>query len=307
MPEMSKSEEAAFASMQEETAAPAEPEQAEQEGEAPAPPEADEGEAPDGEPDAPAPREQTNKFVPHAAFHEERRIRQQLEAENRRLSEDRARFDERLRVIQEMNQPAPPAEPDENVDPIGTIGHLRERLARLEQGGQQWSEQQRQQAQTAQLASAAAQDATAFRAQTPDYADAFQYWSQSRANELMAYGVPAHEVPARLGQEQLQIAAGAYQRGVSPAETLYNVAKQRGYSAKAAAQNGNGAAEHIERVATGQSRSPTLSGTGGGAASVKMTAEQLLSMSNDDFDAWTNKNPAATARLMGKDPARKRG
>lgn len=310
MAEMTEAENAAFAAMQNEQAQPpAEPEPAESEQEGAAPQQGDEGEAPDGDTEAPAPPQPTQqpKFVRQEALREERERRYQLEAENRRLSEERARFDERLRVIQEMNQPAPPAEPDENVDPIGTISHLRERLARLEQGGQQWSEQQRQQAQTAQLASAAAQDAMAFRAQTPDYADAFQYWSQSRANELMAYGVPAHEVPARLGQEQLQIAASAYQRGVSPAETLYNVAKQRGYSAKAASRNGNGADEHIERVATGQSRSPTLSGTGGGAASVKMTAEQLLSMSNDDFDAWTNKNPAATARLMGKDPARKRG
>ena len=98
----------------------------------------------------------------------------------------------------------------------------------------------------------------------------------------------------------------ASQRGVSAAELLYNVAHQRGYSAKAAARNGNGADEQIERVATGQQRSPTLSGTGGGAASTKMTAEQLLSMSNDEFDTWTSKNPAATARLMGRDPPRKR-
>src|SRR4029077_10390963 len=106
----------------------------------------DEGEAPDGDTEAPAPPQpaQQPKFVRQEALREERERRYQLEAENRRLSEERARFNERLRVIREMNQPAPPAEPDENVDPIGTISHLRQRLARLEQGGQQWSEQQRQ-------------------------------------------------------------------------------------------------------------------------------------------------------------------
>lgn len=313
--EMSASEAAAFAAMQNEQPPPAESEPAEAEPEGAEPPAEGEaeGEAPDGE-DQPqaagAGPTQQPKFVRQEALREERERRQYLEGENRRLSEERARFDERLRIIQEMNRPAPPEEPDETVDPIGTISHLRQRLARLEQGGQQWSEQQQQQAQVAQLARAAEQDASAFRVQTPDYADAFQYWGQSRAAELQAYGVPAHEIPGRLADEQLQIAASAYQRGVSPAETLYNVAKQRGFRGRAASRNGagngEGASQQIERVATGQQRSQTLSGTGGGAAGIRMTGEQLARMSDEEFDAWTTKNPAATARLMGREPKGKR-
>lgn len=306
--EMSKSEEAAFAAMQNEEAQPAaEPEPAEAEPEQEAaepPPEVEEDEAPDGE--APPPPAQQPKFVRHEALREERERRYQLEAENRRLSEERARFDERLRVIQEMNQPAAPEEPDENVDPITTIGFLKREIAALKAGGQQWSEQQRQQALAAQIVSAAEYDSTAFRARTPDYADAYQHWMRSRGNEMQALGISPHEIPGRLQREEFDIAQQAFQRGASPAETLYEIAHQRGYNAKAAARNGNGADEHIERVATGQQRSPTLSGTGGGAASIKMTAEQLLSMSNDEFDAWTSKNPAATARLMGRDTPRKR-
>ena len=115
----------------------------------------------------------------------------------------------------------------------------------------------------------------------------------SRANELLAYGVPAQRSRrARAGAAPDR--DEAYQRGVSAAETLYHVAQQRGFRAKAARRrNGNGAAEQIQRVATGQQRSQSLSGTGGGAAPTKMTAEQLLSMSNEEFAAWTEKNPAA--------------
>src|SRR6185295_8417710 len=267
----------------------------------------DEGEAPDGDTEAPAPPQPTQqpKFVPHAAFHEERSRRQQLEAENRRLSEERARFDERLRVIQEMQErerSPPPEKPQWAVDPIAAGESLEQRLERLEQNDQHWREQQRQQTEAAQIEELARYDAARFAQAMPDYQDAYRYWYNSRANELIAQGLSPEEVPAKLIGEERQIIQYGAQRRVSPASTIYDMAKARGYAGRAAARNGAGngnAAEHIERVATGQSRSPTLSGTGGGAASVKMTAEQLLSMSNDDFDAWTNKNPAATARLMG--------
>ena len=43
----------------------------------------------------------------------------------------------------------------------------------------------------------------------------------------------------------------------------------------------------------------TLSVGGGGAGGGEMTAAKLLAMSNDEFDAWTSRNPAKAKRLMG--------
>jgi hypothetical protein len=37
-----------------------------------------------------------------------------------------------------------------------------------------------------------------------------------------------------------------------------------------------------------------------------MTATMLATMSDDEFEAWTSKNPKAADRLMGKEPARGR-
>lgn len=317
MPEMSKAEDAAFAAMQEVTSAPTEPEPAEEqaEPEAAAPPaEDEEGEAPEGEGEGEAERKpERGQFVPHAAFHEERRIRQQLEADNRRMSEERARIDERLRIIEEMNRPQPPEAPAWAVDPIAAGEHLQQRIERLEQGlqqgSQQWTEQQQQEAQARQLASAAEADAVRFKAQTPDYNEAYRFWLQSRANEMQAFGLNQSQVITALQQEEMDLAANAFQRRVSPAETLYTIARQRGYKAgNGHAGNGhdNAADRQIERVATGQERNRTLSGTGGGAAPVQMTATLLATMSNEDFDVWVSKNPRAADRLMGKEPARSR-
>jgi hypothetical protein len=258
------------------------------------------------------------RFVPHAAFNEERTRRQQLEAENRRLSEDRARFDERLRVIQEMNQPQPQPQPqplqkpDRNVDPISTIEYLENKIEALEQnwqhGSQQWNEQQQRAEQVRWIAQAASSDADRVKAEVPDYDQAYRFWLQSRAGEMQAYGLQPSEIGQALQREELEISAGAFQRGVSPAETLYQIAQQRGYRVgNGRTGNGqDGAAEQIRRVATGQQRNQTLSGTGGGATPTAMTADRLLSMSNEEFDAWTTKNPAAADRLMGKDPPRRR-
>src|SRR5580765_411934 len=180
MPEMSKSEEAAFASMQEITSAPAEPEPADDQAEPEAagpPPEGEEGEAREAEGEEQAKPAERSRFVPQAALHEERARRQQLEADNRRMSEERARIDERLRIIEEMNRPPPPEAPAWAVDPIAAGEHLQQRIERLEQGwqqgSQQWNEQQQQAAQAQQLASAASADAVRFKAETPDYDQAY--------------------------------------------------------------------------------------------------------------------------------------
>jgi hypothetical protein len=230
------------------------------------------------------------------------------------MAEERARIDERLRIIEEMNRPQPAPEPDENVDPIATIGYLRRELAALkqdwQQNNQQWTEQQQQEAQARQLASAAEADAVRFKVQTPDYDQAYRYWLQSRANEMQAFGLNQSQVITALQQEEMDLAANAFQRRVSPAETLYTIARQRGYKpGNGHAGNGHDTAadRQIERVVTGQERNRTLSGTGGGAAPVQMTATLLATLSNEDFDVWVSKNPRAADRLMGKEPARGRG
>ena len=291
--EMSKDEEAAFAAMQaaEMTAGQGGPEAEEREIDQPG----GEGEV-DG--DAGKGSRPASKMVPHAALHEERTRRQGLEADNRRLSEERALFEGRLQAVLGMQQPAAESrpEPDENTDPIGTISLLRRRLAAIEAGGAELSAQARDQARMNQLTAAATADAREFRTKTPDYDNAYQFFLSNRDAELAFYGVPPAERARIIDNEQLQIAASAFQRGTSPAQVLYDVARHRGYRPSGGA---GGAGERIERIASGQERGRTLSGTGGGAASPEMTAERLLRMSNEEFDAWTSRNPARARRLMG--------
>ncbi len=297
--ELSKTDEAAFAAMQREEEAPAPPPEPESEEETAPETESED----DAAADAVEGRGPHVKIVPHEALHEERSERRRLEVENRKLAEERALFEGRLQAVlgmrehgQRQAEPAAPEKPDIATDPIGVIQHLERQIEEIRAGGQQSAEERRQQAQIASLAQAAVADAQQFRAKTADYGDAYQFFRENRAAELQAYGVPADQIPAIIGQEELQIAHGAFQRQQSPAEVLYNVAKHRGYKPKAAPP---AATEQIDRIAGGQERSRTLSSAGGGATETGMTAERLLKMSPAEFDAWTAKNPTKTKRLMG--------
>jgi hypothetical protein len=250
-------------------------------------------------------------WVPSRRLKEESDRRQELERENRRLAEERTRFDERLRVVMEMRQAEaqqraePPApRPTAQTDPIGTIESLDDRLARLEYGGQQQNEYIRQQQDAANIYNAAMIDATQFRQQQPDYGNAYDYFRQTRAAELQTYGYTPQQIQKTIGDEEFAIAAGSFQRGVSPAQTLYRVAQARGYQPQSQPMpngnaNGSGGDAQVARINQGQRRSQTLSGTGGGAGPTEMTADRLIKMSNAEFDAWTTKNPAKAKRLLG--------
>src|SRR4051794_14238967 len=104
--ELSKSEEAAFIAMQEAEQASEPAAEPETDGESEA---AAEGQGETGSADAGDERRQ--KYVPHEALHEERLRRQAVEGENRRLAEERARFEERLRIIMDMNGAQPQGRP----------------------------------------------------------------------------------------------------------------------------------------------------------------------------------------------------
>lgn len=293
--ELSKSEEAAFAAMQDAERANEPALQPEAGDEDAAAPEAEAGGVEAGE-------ERRQKFVPHEALHEERLRRQAVESENRRLAEERARFDERLRIILDMNGPQPPApRPDAKSDPLGTIEHLDQRLAAIEAGSLQQAEQAAEAARLNQLAEVAKAEAWEFARKTPDYGDAYNHFIAARDAELALFGYPPAVRANLITQEELQIAAQAFQSGRSPAATVYALARSRGFKGKAGGDgaSGDAAEAQIERIASGQARGKTLSVGGGSAGGGEMTAAKLLAMSNDEFDAWTSRNPAKARRLMG--------
>jgi hypothetical protein len=158
-------------------------------------------------------------------------------------------------------------------------------------------DQRRADGQRNNLIAAYRMDAAQFEAQNPDFKAAYTHLLNSRATELQAIG---YEDPMQLHQaltnDEMSIAQMALANKKSAAEIIYNLAQQRGYRR---AVPGGKSAEKLDAIARGQNASKSLASTGGSAGDGDVTADMLLKMPMDEFEAWCSKNPAKAKRLMG--------
>lgn len=277
-------------------------------------------EAPEGA-EGPAAAERRPQMVPHAALHEERKRRQEIErqaAEDRRKYE--ARFEEILKLVpQPAAEPAPqaPAIPDVQADPVGHIvGTMQQLGASQEQINQRLAQYQQQQEQQRVIAAVQQQAAALeadYQAQNPDYQNDLNYLRQVRDRQLQAQGmIDPGQRAQQIAAETFQIAAHALQQGGNPAERLHQMAKATreaaGWTPQAAAQApaGQGAApamavpdqaERLRMVQRGQEQSRGL-GNVRGNGPAPMTAAKLLDMDDNAFLEAVKKSKEAR-RLMG--------
>lgn len=112
---------------------------------------------------------------------------------------------------------------------------------------------------------------------TPDYNDAAKFLVESRIKELDIMGVrDKQEVMQTLKQEEFQVGAWALQRGISPGELIYNLAKTRGYAGKI--QSGDtGGGNDRPRV---KSLSNISGSPSGNKESLQARAERILAATN---------------------------
>ena len=311
LPSLSADEEAFFASGGEKAPAP----------------EGGEGGAPDGgegggggEPaggakpgEQPAPKPGNSDHVPLATFLEEKRQRKELATKHqeteRQLAELRGKFAiiDKLKLggadpAQEQPPAGPPA-PEEDI--FGAVKHVSETLAQM-QKREADEKAAREANETAATNHKTFVDnyvkaCNEFEATTPDFKSAYDFLLSSRAAELRAIGYDTPEtLHAALQADELAVAQMAFEKGKSPAELIYNLANQRGYKKAPAAEPGKGkAAEKLDLIERGQAANKSLSNTGGSSGDPDMTAQALLDMPADEFEAWCSKNPAKAKRLFG--------
>lgn len=269
------------------------------------------------------------QWVRYGALHAEREQHKATKAEMEKLREERARFDERLKVLNEAfmasEQPQktaepekPDPEPDLETDFIGHQKWLSRQSVKLEQAIEA---QKRENAELKEIIHGAAaendliteanEDAMAFAEKTPDFFDAYGFLLEQRGAMLREMGYSPKEVNKQLRQEELGIVVRAKQINKSPAEVMYGIARNFGYRAPAQQQqqpqNGQpqsqpaqgDAAAKVDQINAGQAAAKSLSGAGG-RAPVGLTAEALINMSQEEFNAVLRKNRSTVERIMGK-------
>lgn len=255
----------------------------------------------------------TGKFVPHGAFHKERERRKGVEAENITLREQMARADERLTVLNQIiaagetpqqtqtRQQQEAAPPDPETDIFGYVKWQADQIQKLTEQTQSFHQKQEQYRQSQELQTFYRNDALAYMQKVPDFKDAYQYVAQSYVNELAARGMNEDQIKSQLMAEEAGIVWQAKQRGVSPSQVIYDMAKARGYRASSLTQPAPtthehthtqttpNAAEKLKTIAKAQAAMPNVSSSGG---SEGLTLEALANMSDDEF--------AAVERKLGK-------
>lgn len=225
--------------------------------------------------------EQDTRTVPLAALHAERQRSAQL-IQRMQMLQTRTNMllsrDNGARQEQEQM-------PDLNEDPAGYIQALDQRLQRFEQGWQQDQE-------TRRIDSNLENDEATFALAKPDYHVASDYYVNSRARELLTW-YPPEQAQQILLKEAREIARQSWQRNMSAAETIYNLATARGYNPNAPDRQGQqgqqeqharpSARDVVEGVRNGQQASRSLSGGAGGGRGAALNAEALLNMSDEEF------------------------
>ena len=207
--------------------------------------------------------------------------RQRRAAAETALAEQNARFaklTERLDVMNERMNPAP----DPETEPLESLQHSNRELAKevsevkqmlgaANNVSQQNQYQQQVQAMETQFAQA-----------NPDYNDAYQFLVDSRMREYSMMGVP--DPQESLQKEAQWIVANATQSGMNPAEVVYNMAKDRGYKNGATVETKTTLKETAQNI----EQSQTLAGSSGKTMKPDMTTEDLLDMSDEEFDKATS-------------------
>ena len=228
--------------------------------------------------------DESQKTVPLAALHEERQKRKEQAQRIQQMESRFQRFlDEQARREAADAAPLPPQPPPLEENPIG---HFAEKIAQLEAkqaaddaARQRAMDAQTQEAQWQRVLQTYDRDAMRLREADPAFADAYQYWGQSRTAELRAGGASEEQATKILQQEEAAAVIHALQQGESPAERVYAIAKARGYTPKPTAAS----SPDLDVIAKGQK---TATGTpGGGRGPVADSLEALSMMDDADFEA----------------------
>jgi len=269
------------------------------------------------------------KMVPHQALHETREelkaarlaLTKQQEESAATLAKAMERFEKTLQAFApKKEEPKPEPVPDFETDPAGWIAHqmtttgkkldeVEGELKTLRAEKAEQGEVEKSRGVVKAIFDYAVAQENDFKAKTPDYDDASKFLIQGRQAELAAMGYDKQQVSEMINIERLTIAHRAKEQGKNPAEIVYNIAKTRGYVAKApeteeedeeevdqGQQQQQQNLQRLDNTKKGRQQDQSLSGSRGNAPS-PLTAQRLLEMSEADFDKFVN-TPEGRA-LMG--------
>jgi hypothetical protein len=276
-----------------------------------APPAAEQGEpAPAAQPNPDAPSDDdaddtelnadgTRKTVPHGQFHRERERRKAAEDERQKLAEN---YQKLLDRTTQLLQPPPQAEPEEPAipswagpDPLAAGEWTQKELIALKTQLAEKSKQEQERANVSQVLNSVNAVLERDIQADPTVKDAHQALRKSYGEEYLAMGYTPQQALQAVNELERQHAIFMYQNNIPPGEYLKRLGAARGWVAKAPEPandtNQQTEAERIAKQEQTRIASLSLGRTGGAVVNTgTITPEQLLDMSDEDFDAYKKKH-----------------
>lgn len=269
------------------------------------------------QPDQDQPKKKDNGRVPLRKLRAEEDRRKEVERQYEELREKFTRGDERLRMImeaqqaQQVRQQAPEKElspPDPHTDPIRAIEWQQQQIEAQRQWQEQQLNAQREAAVIAQLDNGYRQAWGQFANNKPDAMNAYKHFVDVTSAYLEMQGIPQAKIDEMVANEERKIAYQAFQRGVNPAEMIYEKAQIMGYRAASAQAEqptdnliAKKAEEDVARRQKAASASKSMSSAGGSRGGNLPSIEELANMSEDEFAEFRAKvGERQFRKLMGE-------
>lgn len=122
-----------------------------------------------------------------------------------------------------------------------------------------------------------------FAAENPDFGEVYGDYIERRSRALTAAGYSQQEAISAIQNEELNLAARAYERGMNPAECLYNSLRAEGFAPKPKPK------PKLERVEKGLKTSKRLpSSTSSNSIHDRFDMNRIDEMSSKEFDDYFN-------------------
>jgi len=240
------------------------------------------------------------RMVALAALREERGRRREIDRQYREAQQQLAELRGRFAVIERLNAPTPKPPPSAEEDIYGAVKATTDAVAELRERLETRDARDRVAQREQSVIAAYRTDAAQFESRTPDFRAAYSHLLASRAQELAAMGYDDPQaIQQALMADEFAVAQAALARRQSPAEIIYTLARQRGYAGDAGTAARGRGGERLASIERGQQVHKSLASAGGTSGDADISAEALLKMPMDEFEAWCAKNPARARRIMG--------
>lgn len=229
-------------------------------------------------------------------------------AKNRELSQLKARLREsetkeatlngRLSILERLarglpatDEPQKPAVIDPDTDPLGAVKSTFQKVTELENQLAQRTQQEQATQHERQFVDAYQRGAQEFAKTNNEFFDAYSHLVNGRVAELQLIGHDQQMVAQIVAAEEKMIINTAIAQGKDPYQSIYDVAKLRGFSkAPSVEPPKTDDTAKVVSMQKAEKATKTLSNAPG-AASATPTLDALANMSEDEFaEATAGKN-----------------